>query len=91
MKKIKALWALLQAGKMVNDPAKWKKRQISASAITVVLWSALEAAKVYGYDLAISEEVVDSVAVAILGIVNFVLTVTTTEKIGLSPQRDSDS
>jgi hypothetical protein len=91
MKKIKYLWDLFQAGKAVNDPAKWKKRQISVSALTVFVWAAIDVARAYGYDFAISEDVVNSVAITVITCVNLVLTVTTTEKLGLSSGDKSDS
>lgn len=91
IKKIKALWSLFRAGKVVSDPAKWKKRQITVSAITALIWSVLEAMRAYGYDVVISEDVVNSAAVAVLACVNLVFTVTTTEKVGLPDGGESDS
>jgi hypothetical protein len=91
MKKLKVLWALFQAGKVVSDPAKWKRRQIGASAITTFLWAILEAARAYGYDIALPEEAVNSAAIALLAVVNFVFTITTTEKLGLSSRDNADS
>jgi hypothetical protein len=91
MKKLAAIWSLFQAGKVVSDPAKWKKRQIGVSALVTFLWAIVEAGRAYGYDIAFSEDVVNSAAVLILAAVNFVLTVTTTDKLGLPPGDKADS
>jgi predicted membrane protein len=83
LKKIKAGMALMKAGRRVQDPAKWKARQIEASAIVAVLWAAVNAAAAFGVEVPVNAEIVDGLAVAILSIVNLVLTVITTNKIGL--------
>jgi uncharacterized membrane protein len=83
LKKIKAGMALMKAGRRVQDPAKWKARQIEASAIVAVLWAAVNSAAAFGVEVPVNAEIVDGLAVAILAVVNVVLTVTTTNKIGL--------
>jgi uncharacterized membrane protein len=83
LKKIKAGMALMKAGRRVQDPAKWKARQIEASAIVAVLWAAVNSAAAFGVEVPVNAEIVDGLAVAILSIVNVVLTVITTNKIGL--------
>jgi uncharacterized membrane protein len=83
LKKIKAGMALMKAGRRVQDPAKWKARQIEASAIVAVLWAAVNSAAAFGIEVPVNAEIVDGLAVAILAVVNVVLTVTTTNKIGL--------
>ena len=80
MGKIKAIFQLLQVGSVVADPAKWKKRQITITMLSMLIWAIL---KLTGYDDAVGGETVDAVAGGILAAVNFVLTITTTEKIGL--------
>ena len=82
--KLKAAWALMQAGKVVSNPALWKTRQITATALTAVLWSAINALSAWGYHVPVDQETVDAAAVAVIAGVNFVLTLATTDKIGLS-------
>jgi hypothetical protein len=84
IRKIKAGMELMKAGKRVKDPAKWKARQIEASAIVAVLWGAVNSAAAFGVEIPVNAEIIDGLAVAILSIVNVVLTVSTTNKIGLS-------
>jgi uncharacterized membrane protein len=83
IKKLKAGMELFKAGKRVQDPAKWKARQIESTAIVAVIWAAINTATAFGVEIPVNAEIVDAVAVALLGVVNCVLTVTTTNKIGL--------
>ena len=83
IKRAKAAYTLLQKGKAVADPAKWKSHQITATALTGVIWSALQVAEVFGYAIPVDEQTVDSIAVGILALVNWVLTLSTSEKVGL--------
>jgi uncharacterized membrane protein len=89
IKKIKAGMELMKAGKRVKDPAKWKARQIETSAIVAVLWGAVNSAAAFGVEIPVNAEIIDGLAVAILAVVNVVLTVTTTNKIGLSSESNS--
>ena len=83
IKKAKAALTLLQKGKAVSDPAKWKSRQITATALTGVFWAAIQAAEAFGYAIPVDEATVDAVAVGVLAIVNWVLTLSTSKKVGL--------
>ncbi len=83
IKKAKAAITLLQKGKAVSDPAKWKSRQITATALTGVFWATIQAAEAFGYALPVDEATVDSVAVGVLALVNWVLTLSTSKKVGL--------
>ena len=78
--KIKAAYGVMQAGKSVADPALWKGRQITASAITTILWAVVRFAEAFGFPVPIDGEVIDALAVVILWAVNFVLTLATTKK-----------
>ena len=81
--KMKALMALLKKGRSVSDPAKWKSRQITATALTGAIWAAIQASEAFGYAIPIDEATVDSVAVGVLAIANWVLTLSTSEKVGV--------
>lgn len=83
MGKIRSLFSLFRKGRMVADPARWKARQIEASALVAVLWAGVQAASAFGVEIPIDGETIDGVAVGLLAVVNWVLTVTTTDKIGL--------
>jgi len=83
IKRLKIAYTLLQKGKVVTDPAKWKSRQITATALTGAIWAAIQAAEAFGYAIPVDEQTVDSVAVGILALVNWLLTLSTSEKVGL--------
>ena len=83
IKKAKAAITLLQKGKAVSDPAKWKARQITATVLTGAFWAAIQAAEAFGYALPVDEATVDSVAIGFLALVNWVLTLSTSEKVGM--------
>lgn len=90
MKRIFAAVALFKAGNSVLDPAKWKNRQVTVTALTTAIWAAIRLGESYGLTVEVNDALVDSIAVAILGVVNLVLTFTTSEKVGL-PNRDKQS
>ena len=83
IKKITTSMTLLKRGKVVADPANWKSRQITATVLTGVIWSAINAAEAFGYAIPVDAETVDAVAVGVLALVNFLLTLSTSEKVGL--------
>lgn len=87
MKKLAAFWALLRAGKRVADPALWKSRQITVTALTAALVAALHAAQALGLDLQIDSDTINEAAVGIIALVNVVLTLVTTNKIGVDGTR----
>jgi len=81
--KIRSAYKLLQKGRSVADPEKWKKRQITATMITGVIWAVIQTAEVFGYAIPVDEATVDSIAVGVLAVVNWVLTLSTSEKVGM--------
>lgn len=92
MQRISSIWALLRVGKKVSDPAKWKNRQITATALTAAIWAAIHAASAWGVDIPADAETVDAIAVAAIGVVNVVLTISTSDTVGLraKPINDPD-
>lgn len=85
MDKIAALWGLFRQGSAVANPAAWKAGQISATVIGGLVLVIVNLAKAFGYDIPISTEGANAIGVAVLVIVNSVLTVTTTTSIGMPP------
>ena len=88
MQRISSIWALLRVGKKVSDPAKWKNRQITATALTAAIWAAIHAASAWGVDIPADAETVDAIAVAAIGVVNVVLTISTSDTVGLRAKPD---
>jgi hypothetical protein len=91
IKKIKSAMQLMKAGKVVADPAKWKNRQITSSMLVTAIWALVNASAAFGVEVPLDAETVDGLAVGILAVVNLVLTVTTTDKIGLHSKSDATS
>jgi hypothetical protein len=91
IKKIKSALQLMKAGKVVADPAKWKARQITSSMLVAAIWALVNAASAFGVEVPLDAETIDGLAIGILSLVNVVLTVTTTDKIGLHGKSDATS
>ncbi|GGX43078.1 hypothetical protein [Undibacterium squillarum] len=83
MEKLFALMRLFEAGQAVADPALWKSRQVTATAVGGVVIAGVGVARAYGIELPIDETAATAIAGGILAVVNLVLTVVTSKKIGL--------
>ena len=79
----RAALAVMKKGKVVADPARWKKHQITATVLAAFIWSLINASSAFGYEIFIGEETVDAVAVGIIALVNWVFTLSTSSKVGL--------
>lgn len=91
IRKVAALFDLLRKGRVVTDPARWKNRQITSSMIVAVLWALVHTAEAFGNEIPVGSETVDAVAVGVLALVNWVLTLATSDKVGLPDRRSPDS
>lgn len=83
MGKIAALWNLFKAGEQVEDPAKWKGRQITVTAVGGLLLAAVNVSKAFGYDIPVDEHTATTIGAGVLAVVNVVLTVTTSRHVGV--------
>lgn len=83
MNKITALIALFRAGISVSDPALWKQRQVTTTVLGVVILSVVNLLAAFGMSLPVDTETANIIAGGILAVVNVVLTITTTDKIGV--------
>ena len=98
MRKVRALWALMQAGRRVGNPATWKRRQIGVDAVHGLLWAAATVWAVYtGQEVPVTGEALDGISLALVTAVpavvelyNIISTVVTTNKIGLPPKPGPD-
>lgn len=73
---------VFSAGKMVADPVLWKKRQISANTIGVLLTAGVSLLSAAGVNLPVSQTDIYEVSAGVLAIANVGLTIATTEKLG---------
>lgn len=83
MSKVSALWSLFRQGQVISDPKKWKERQISATVLGAVLIALVNVLQAFGYEVPIDVETANAIAGGIIGAVNVVLTIVTTDKVGL--------
>jgi len=81
----------LSLGNQVEDPAKWKKRQILLTILTASLTVLFNFLEYYGIRVPfeVSSEVINNISLSILAIGNGILTTATSTKVG--PQASPDS
>lgn len=78
---------VLKKGQVVANPELWKKGQITSGVLTTFLTAVLALAKVFGYDIPLTDEQIAYIASGILstyGMYNIVATVASTDKVGLA-------
>lgn len=83
--KLKALWGLFRRGQEVANPAAWKAGQIGVTAMAALLVAALQAAAAFGVAIPADENQVTAIAGGLVALVNVVLTVVTSKRVGLPP------
>ena len=82
MNKLSAFWQLFKAGQCITDAAKWKNRQITATALAAVLLAVINLLAAFGYAMPVDPETANAIAAGIIAVVNTVLTIITTDKVG---------
>ena len=87
--KIQGLWSLMQAGKAVADPTLWNTRQVKTTMLVAVLMAVVQLAKGFGYELPVDADTATAVAGGIIAAVNVVLTVSTSDKVGLNSSTEA--
>ena len=88
MNKLSALFNLFRKGSSVSDPAAWKNKQITATVLGAFILALINVLAAFGYALPIDTETANAIAGGIIAIVNVLLTVTTTDKVGLPAKHD---
>jgi hypothetical protein len=83
LEKMKAVWAVFQAGQAVADKQKWRTHQISANAIAAFLFAIVSLAKACGYDLGIDMQTCADISIGLLALANVGFTVATSKGHGL--------
>ena len=82
---VNAIFDIFRAGQAVSNPAAWKNAQLVGTLLTALV--ALAAA--FGYDLGLSSEEIAGGAIFIVAVVNGILVVVTSKKVGL-PAKQSN-
>lgn len=99
LKKLRAGMEVMEAGKKVNNPAAWKKGQMGVNHVQTFIGAVLVALGVFtGMEIEIGEEELHGISTALVGIVplvygllNHVLTVVTTNELGVQRKPKTDS
>lgn len=83
MNKLLAFWNLFKVGSSVTNPELWKKRQITVTVLGAVVLAVVNLVASFGYALPIDTETANAIAGGILAVINVILTITTTDKVGV--------
>jgi hypothetical protein len=99
MNKLKAILGLFKQGNAVSNPELWKNRQITATVLAGVILALVHVLAVFGFAVPIDTDTASAIAAGVIAVVNVVLTLTTSDKVGLPqsepkqplPEIDQDS
>ena len=89
MNKLMVLFDLFRKGVSVSDPVLWKTRQIKSTVLAAFILAVINVAAIFGYSIPIDTETANLIAAGIIALVNTVLTITTTNKIGIDKVEDT--
>ena len=89
--KLAAILDLFRKGRSVMDKEAWKNRQITATVLGTVIMAGVQVAKVFGVELPpqLDEDTITLLSGGLIGLVNIVLTYTTSDKAGILPEKNS--
>ena len=85
---IQAGLVVLQKGQMLSNPATWKSRTVVLNTVAAIMTAGVAGAKALGYDIPLSDEELNQLAlgvIVVLGMFNSWTTTATTDKIGIPP------
>lgn len=91
LNKIKAAWEVLQLGKSLADPQKWKRKQIEVTALGGLFIGVAQLSKVFGYDIYLDEDTATAIAGAIIACANWYFTLATSTKVGVGSKPTSEA
>lgn len=74
-------------GEIISNPSQWKFGQLAITILASIILIIVNILAVFGYSLPVDTEAANAISVAIITIANLVLTVVTTDKIGLNPNK----
>jgi hypothetical protein len=88
IQEFQAFFVVFHQGKQLANSATWKNRTIATNTLIAVLGAAVAIAKGFGYDLHLDDQTLSALGagvVAVVGVVNSVMHVATSDKVGLPP------
>jgi hypothetical protein len=82
--RMRELLKVLSLGNQVEDPAKWKRRQLLLTLLTASLTALFNILEYYGIEVPfeVSSEVINNISLGILAVGNGILTLATSTKVG---------
>jgi hypothetical protein len=86
IKEFQAFFELFKKGKELTNAAIWKNRQIAGNAVVGVLTAGLVIAGGFGFNVAVDQQTIMAAGggiAALVSIINAVITVVTSKKVGL--------
>jgi len=78
---------LFRKGEMVANPVAWKTGQITVAVLTPLILGSCSLLKLAGFEIPIDEALANQIALAIIAISTIVLTLTTSDKVGVLPAK----
>ena len=90
MTKLLALFDLFRKGAMVSDPKLWKRRQITATVLLPVFGSLAAVLRAFGVEVPLDDTQITQLVTGLVVLLNLMLTLTTTDKIGLPAKPKPD-
>lgn len=89
--KITSIFNLFRKGQEVANVEAWKSGQVTANILAGVMLAGVQVAKAFDYEIPLTEEVANSIAIGILATVNFIFTVITSKKAGVLPTKPTNT
>ena len=89
LQKITSIFNLFRKGQEVANVEAWKSGQVTANILAGVMLAGVQVAKAFDYEIPLTEEVANGIAVGILASVNFVITVITSKRAGVLPAKST--
>ena len=90
MNKLLTLLDLFRKGNAVADPALWKSRQIKATLLLPVFGALVAVLRAFGLEVPLDDTQITQLVTGLVVLINCLLTVSTTDKVGLPAKPDSD-
>ena len=90
MNKLLALLDLFRKGNAVADPALWKSRQIKATLLLPVFGALVAVLRAFGLEVPLDDTQITQLVTGLVVLLNLVLTLTSSDKVGLPAKPDSN-
>ena len=90
MSKLLAILDLFRKGNAVADPALWKNRQIAATLLLPVFGALIAVLRAFGLEVPLDDAQITQLVTGLVVLLNLVLTLTSSDKVGLPAKPDRD-